>query len=171
MKAPAFDWTEARIEEMLTMWRTGFTTYQMADHFGVTRNTVCGKLHRVKIARGILEAKPRICRPSKADKPRQEKAMTLPARAGFVFAKIPTTSVAAPDEGQLASIVDVTGCKWPVKDDQDYVGGVAFCNHGTEDGRSYCPYHAAESVASYSRSLVSKTVRSAWHVYNRKFAA
>jgi len=171
MPAAAFDWTEARIEEMLTMWRTGYTTYQIADKFGVSRNTICGKLHRVKIARGILEAKPRIRKPSKTDEPRKASTMTLPARAGFVLAKSPVTSVAAPDEGQLASIIDVTGCKWPVKDDEAYVGGVAFCNHGTLDGSSYCPYHKAESVASYSRTLISKTVRTAWHVYNRKVAA
>jgi hypothetical protein len=143
----------------------------MAAHFGVSRNTICGKLHRVKIARGILEAKPRIRKPSKTDEPRKARKMTLPARAGFVLAKLPVTSVSAPDEGQLASIIDVTGCKWPVKDDEAYVGGVAFCNHGTLDGSSYCPYHKAESVASYSRTLISKTVRSAWHVYNRRVAA
>jgi GcrA cell cycle regulator len=171
MNAPAFDWTEARIEEMLTMWSTGYTTYQIADKFGVSRNTICGKLHRVKIARGISEAKPRIRRPSTTDKPRKERKMPLPARAGCVLAQLPVTSVAAPDEGHLASIIDVTGCKWPVKDDEAYVGGVAFCNHGTLDGSSYCPYHKAESVASYSRTLISKTVRTAWHVYNRKVAA
>ena len=171
MNAPAFDWTEARIEEMLTMWRTGYTTYQMADHFGVTRNTVCGKLHRVKIARGILEAKPRIRKPSKTDKPRQGKPMTLPASAGIVLAKIPVTSGAAPDEGQLASIVDVTGCRWAVSYSDTAPGGHLFCNHATDEGQSYCPYHKAESVASYSQTLISKTVRSAWHVYNKRVAA
>jgi hypothetical protein len=159
------------MEEMLTMSRTGFTAYLMADYLGVNPIAVCGKLHSVKIARGILEAKPRIRRPSTTDKPRKERKMPLPARAGFVLAKLPVTSVAAPDGGHLASIIDVTGCKWPVKDDEAYVGGVAFCNHGTEDGSSYCPYHKAESVASYSRTLISKTVRTAWHVYNRRVAA
>jgi hypothetical protein len=170
MPAPAFDWTEARIEELLSMWRTGYTTYQMADHFGVSRNTVCGKLHRVKIARGILEAKPRIRRPSTTDKPRKERKMTLPDRAEFVLAKFPPIAVAVPDEGQLASIIDVTGCRWPVKDDASFVGGVGFCNHGT-DGKTYCPYHQQVNVASYSRKLIHKTIRDAVFVYTRKVAA
>jgi hypothetical protein len=169
MPAAAFDWTEARIEEMLTMWSTGYTTYQMAAHFGVSRNTICGKLHRVKIARGILEAKPRVRRPSTTDKPRKERKMTLPDRAGFVFAKSPPIAVAVPDEVQLASILDVTGCRWPVKDDASFIGGVAFCNHGT-DGKTYCPYHQQINVASYSRKLISKTVRSAWHTYKARAA-
>lgn len=169
MPALAFDWTEARIDELISMWRTGFTTYQMADHFGVSRNTVCGKLHREKIKRGILEPKPRVRRPSPTDKPRKERKMTLPDRAGFVFARV-NPVVAVPDEGQLASIVDVTGCRWPVKDDPAFVGGVAFCNHGT-DGKSYCPYHEQINVASYSRKPIRKTIKDAVFAYTRKVAA
>lgn len=170
MPAPAFDWTEARIEELLRMWRTGYTTYQMADHFGVTRNTVCGKLHRVKIARGISEPKPRVRKPSKTDKPRKERKMTLPDRVGFVLNKLPPVAIPAPDEGQLASIVDVTGCRWPVKDDPSFVGGVGFCNH-TTDGATYCAYHHQINVASYSRTLIRKTIKDAVFAYARKVAA
>lgn len=170
MPAPAFDWTEARIEELLRMWRTGLTTYQMADTFGVSRNTICGKLHRVKIARGLIEGKPRVRKPSTTDKPPRRKPMlTLPGRAAFVITAH-RQDAAKPDEGQLASIIDVTGCKWPVKDDPSYVGGVAFCNHGTDEGKSYCPYHTAESVASYSRTLIRKTIKDAVFAYNRKAA-
>ena len=65
--------------------------------------------------------------------------LTLATRAESVsrFVSLP---IPAPDEGQLASIVDVTGCKWPVRDDADFVGGVAFCNHATNGG-VYCPHH------------------------------
>ena len=96
--------------------------------------------------------------------------LTLPGRAEFVITAYKPAPIAAPDEGQLASIIDVTGCRWPVKDDEAYVGGVAFCNHGTDDGKSYCPYHTAESVASYSRGLIAKTVKTAWQVYNKRAA-
>ena len=70
--------------------------------------------------------------------------LTLATRAESVsrFVSLP---IPAPDEGQLASIVDVTGCKWPVRDDPDFVGGVAFCNHAT-DGRVYCAHHHAKAT-------------------------
>lgn len=54
-----------------------------------------------------------------------------------------------PDEARLASIVDVTGCKWPVRDDAAFVGGIACCNHATADGAPYCQYHAAKSISKY----------------------
>lgn len=86
--------------------------------------------------------------------------LSLPERAGFISSHR-TPTVPAPDLGHLASIVDVTGCKWPVKDDPDFVGGVAFCNHAKDENSAYCPYHRQQSVASYSRELIRKTTKSA----------
>jgi hypothetical protein len=72
--------------------------------------------------------------------------LTLPERAESVL-KFVTPKPVAPDLGQLASIVDVTGCKWPVRDDAEFIGGIAFCNHEAADGASYCPYHAEAAKA------------------------
>ena len=96
--------------------------------------------------------------------------LTLPARAESVSAYI-SPPVVKPDEGQLASIVDVTGCKWPVRDDPDFVGGFAFCNHAKADNGPYCPYHAKENVASYSRKLINRTLGSIGLRFGRRAAA
>ena len=151
-------WTPERIAELWQLYRQGQTSYQIAAHFNVTRNTICGKLHRLKIEHGILAAPDRSHR---IRKPAMRKPMlpTLSTATGFVFpAYVPPPP--PPDEGQLASIVDVTGCRWPVKDDPDMIGRQAFCNHAQKDGSAYCPYHASVNVAPYSRKLISKTLAS-----------
>lgn len=159
-------WTTENIEELMRLWRDGKTTYEIADHFRVTRNTICGKLHREKIKRGLMEAKPRIRDRRKAANTgtvpkrtytRRKPVLSLPVRAGSVSSYV-SEPTASPDRGQLASIVDVTGCRWPVKDDPDFTGGVAFCNHAQADHSPYCAYHKQVSVAPYSRKLINKTL-------------
>ena len=89
--------------------------------------------------------------------------LTLPERAGSVM-RIVEPAPTPPDQGQLASIVDVSGCRWPVKDDPEFIGGVAFCNHGQRDGSPYCEYHARVNVAPYSREAIRNTIKQSLYV-------
>lgn len=172
------NWTQEQRDELMLLWDGGRRTFgELARHFKVTRSSIAGRIRREKKLRGIpsdpayAHRKPRAYSPTdKKPSMRKDAMLTLPGRAEFVISAFKAPAMTKPDEGQLASIIDVTGCKWPVKDDPAYVGGVAFCNHHADEGQSYCPYHRAESVASYSRTLISKTVRSAWHVYNKRAA-
>ena len=151
------NWTAELVERMMTLHRKGLTTGEIAREFGVTRNSICGKLHREKIKRGERYFKPRI---RKDRPPARKKAMpTLPIEpVGFVLPYV--APVYQPDEGQFASIVDVTGCRWPVKDDPAFVGGIACCNAAQVDGSPYCAHHKREAIASYSRTLINKTLNS-----------
>jgi len=136
-------WTPELIDELMMLYSQGLTSYQMAAHFKTTRNAICGKIHREKVRRGDVIPAPRKRRkasPTDQQRKRDKLMLTLPSRAESVSAYVPLKPE-APDLGQLASIVDVTGCKWPVRDDPEFVGGVAFCNHVAADGASYCPYH------------------------------
>lgn len=157
----AFEWTPERIEELLSLWRQGLTSYQMAAHFGVSRSAVCGKIHRERVkANHVIERRrePRR-RSSPTDKPRSKKPMlTLPESAGSV-SRIVSPALPVFDDGRLASILDVTGCRWPVKDDPAFVGGVAFCNHAQKDGSSYCAHHAQINKAPYSDELLRRTYK------------
>jgi len=173
------NWTPEIIEEMLRLQSVnGWTTYQLARHFKVTRNSVCGKLHREKVKRGLIEGKPRVRERRKVANEgtvqkrrytRRDPMLSLPERAESVSAYVAPKPV-APDLGQLASIVDVTGCKWPVRDDPDFVGGMAFCNHPKDENSPYCPYHQKQSVATYSREVINRTVRAAVYFYKREAA-
>lgn len=134
-----FDWTEERIETALRLQRENHSTKEIARHLGTTKNAVIGKLHRVKIARG---EKPK----RKSDTTRNErrkrrnKMLTLATRAESVSRYV-SAPIPKPDEGMLASIVDVTGCRFPVREDASFVGGQAFCNHEQDGNSPYCPYH------------------------------
>lgn len=167
MGAPIFRWTDEAIDELLTMYRSGKTYTQLAAHFGVSKNTISGKLDRT-----LKKLGERVTRTVQSDTvakrkyTRSESMLTLPRRAESV-SKYVAPAAPKPDEGQLASIVDVKGCRWPVRDDAEFVGGVAFCNHGTDGGSSYCPYHSKKSSAAYSRKLIRKTVKDAIIVYGR----
>lgn len=153
----AFQWTPERIDELLTMFRQGYTSYQMAAHFGVSRGSVMGKLHRVRIAMG--EKPKRQSDLTRTERRRRAKMLTtLASRADSVSAYVQPNPF-VPDEGHLASIVDVTGCRWPVKDDPAFVGGVAFCNHAQKDGSSYCAHHAHINKAPYSDELLRRTYK------------
>lgn len=161
-------WTQPQIDELLALYRQGLTSYQMAAHFKVTRSAICGRIHRERVRLGEIEVKPRI----RNRKPQRRKQMlTLPSSAvEFGVSAYIRNTPDRPCEGRLASIVDVTGCRWPVRDDESYVGGVAFCNHAT-DGKTYCPYHHQESIASYSKALIKKTISNTLYTLTKREAA
>ena len=164
-----FQWTEERILEAIRLQQEGWTTYQIAAHFQVSRNAVCGKLFREKARRGLTTPVSRPRKVSPADKRKRKSMLTLPDRASI---SLPTVALPAvvPDESNYASIVDVTGCKWPVKEDPAYVGGHAFCNAHT-DGKTYCEHHRKMNVAHYSATLIRKTLGSLGFRIGRKVAA
>jgi GcrA cell cycle regulator len=149
------NWTPERVEELLALWRQGLTSYQIAAHFGVTRNTVIGKLDRVRVALGLLPKRQSDL--TRTERRRRNKMLSLASRAESVSAYV-SSRPSVPDQGQLASIIDVTGCRWPVKDDPSFVGGVAFCNHDQKEGSSYCAYHARKAVMPYKPKPIEGTL-------------
>jgi hypothetical protein len=161
---PTIEWTPAQVEELISLWRQGRTSYELAAHFNVTRNSIMGKLHREKLRREKTGDPIERRAPAnngtitKRRYTRREAMLTLPERAESVL-RIVSPKPAVPDQGQLASIVDVTGCRWPIKDDPEYVGGVAFCNHSQRENSPYCEYHARENVAPYSREAIRRTIK------------
>lgn len=161
---PTIEWTPAQVEELISLWRQGRTSYELAVHFGVTRNSIMGKLHREKLrraAQGDPIERRRVANEGTITKrryTRREAMLTLPERAGSVM-RIVEPAPTPPDQGQLASIVDVSGCRWPVKDDPEYIGGVAFCNHSQRENSPYCEYHARENVAPWSAEAIRKTFK------------
>ncbi len=159
------NWTPETVDELMTMWAGGLTSYQLADHFKTSRNAIMGKVHRERLRRA-KQGEPTERRVavqssdtvSKRRYTRREPMLTLASSAGSVMRIVEPTPT-PPDQGQLASIVDVTGCRWPVKDDPEYIGGVAFCNHGQRDGSPYCEYHARVNVAPWSAEAIRKTFK------------
>jgi GcrA cell cycle regulator len=162
------NWTPETIDTLLTMWRQGYSASETARHFGCTKNSIIGKLHRERVRLGLKAEQPRIrdrrkvanadSTVQKRQYTRRQPMLTLASESGFVMRTVEPAPT-PPDQGQLASIVDVTGCRWPVADNPDFVGGVAFCNHGQRENSPYCEYHARVNVAPYSREAICRTIK------------
>lgn len=163
-----FDWTAEAIDRLLALHAKGMTAFQISRELGVTRNAVIGKLHRLRL-KGSVTVKSAAPKGTKVTvhKPKPKTKPKISNKpVGFIM-PLSQQIVPAPDLSQCASIVDVTGCRWPVKDDPAFIGGVAFCNHPQADHSSYCAQHAAEGGAPYSKALIRKTLGLALYVIKR----
>ena len=166
-------WTIDRVDTLMTMAAEGKTFSQIGAVLGVTRSCAIGKYQRIRVARGHVPTPRKRVLSGEAPAPRKvpssRKLPSMPATASTVApmpAKI-ALPVPAPLSGPAVGLLDVTGCKWPLHEDASLIGGYAFCNHDKDEGSSYCPYHAREAVADYSRTLIDRTVKAAMrkHLY------
>lgn len=151
-------WTPSMDAEIIRLWNAGKITREIAAVIpGTTRNAILGRLHRLRINGANIE--PRV--PSrrnflagKSPKPRV-RATTLPAKgkspsvafpeSGKRIAKIPRVlpKPKTIPTGKLCSIVDLTGCKYPVSEGEKVVGKYLFCNAEKADSVPYCDHHLA----------------------------
>lgn len=178
----AMDWTPEKIEKMCEWMGAGKTAAYVAREFGCTRNAVIGKYQRERVKRGIIppfacESRPRPHRtrpiledvasgprinaqllrnttPKRECEPTRHIPEVAKVSLGFILPALPVAS-----RGPAVGILDVTGCRWPVADDPEVIGGKCFCNAEKRDGSAYCHAHARASVAPDSRELIRSTVR------------
>lgn len=133
----ALDWTDERIETLKRMWAAGASQGEIAAEFGVTRNTIAGKISRLKLTRTESKRKPRKPRPRHVKKPN-------PALAWIDRAKpepLPEEPAGEPGGVQIADLTNAS-CRWP----SGYPGDANFhfCGVSTADfiGRKpYCREH------------------------------
>lgn len=152
------EWTEERIERVRKMWAEGVSASRIATALdcGATKNMVIGKIHRLKLSRSV---KPRVVKVVALRQPRKARPSAPKVSVGLIL--LPAAEPAKPrHSGYGCSIVEVTGCRWPVEDSPTLHGGFGFCNGPQCDGSSYCAEHRLESVAHYSRELIRKTISS-----------
>lgn len=141
-----------------------------AEHPGITRNAVIGKLHRLGCAGGGHQPNkdkapgPRsvLCAPSSLRptspgarvgrylRPRSEKQARLVER------------VSSAPESKWISIVDLedASCRWPrgTPGDDDF----AYCGAQIEPARPYCPHHCGLAYVGTSAAYAKSTERNQW---------
>lgn len=160
------NWTQEQRDELVRLWDNGRRSYsEIAEIMGIRKNQVVGRMRREKRIRGIA-VEDRYSHSPQFARPKKVNTLIPIKRAKRMQEVLPEFVL---DESRLASIIDVTGCKWPVKDDPDRIGGIACCNMDT-DGSAYCEFHKRMNVASYSSSLIRKTTRAALAAYKRRAA-
>lgn len=177
-----FDWTEEVVATMRRLLAEGFSTSYVAAQIGTTRNAVIGKAHRIEKTTGVMLMRNRPIynapRQHRNLKPRVFKEASIgpsmPGDAGSyrmpkVRLKYQSPKPSSFKPGVECGILDVTGCKWPVRDEPRFAGGHAFCNAELHDHR-YCEFHAQMSAASYSDELIRRTTKAALFAYTKRVA-
>ncbi len=163
------DWTPERISEACAMVDQGISYSTIGRHFGCSKGAVIGKVRREQIRLGLRQTVKQSDTVAKQTKTRREAIPTM-AKVGTILPALPTPVKAVARLGKPCGILDVTGCKWPLEDDDRIIGGKAFCNSPKDEGCPYCAEHKAMSVADYSRELIRSTVRSALHLHKKAAA-
>ena len=139
-----FLWTDALDATAIKMARDGHSRSQIAEHFGITRNAVCGRLGRLSV-RGIemtlkdaalAKAKPKR---GPTARPRIERRAApkpfvpiSPAVVESVTFDLPT------DTAVRLADVRLFDCRWPLGDPRTHE--FRFCGADAHSG-PYCPYH------------------------------
>lgn len=138
-------WTEERVETLKRLWAKGNSASEIALVLQVTRNTVIGKVQRLKLPKRLTtnQRRPRAVNFSIANvKELAEK------KSKFVFEEM---CKGAP-EPLMVALEDLSdrSCRWPIGDPRRDDFG--FCGHPQEEGSSYCPHHADRAVNTVPKS-------------------
>jgi GcrA cell cycle regulator len=139
-------WTEDRIALLRELWLDGKSAAQIALTLGgATRNSVMGKVHRLKLGARAAPHRP-VARPVQQP-PRRSAPVKRPTlRPPFLEFDEPEAPLAALNPrvfegGRVATVLTLTSamCKFPIGDPsaEDF----AFCGRHTAH-RGYCMHHA-----------------------------
>lgn len=138
-------WTDARIDILKTLWVQGMSASRIAAELGeVSRNSVLGKVHRLKLAKRIQIAQPR-AKPKPRVHKRQRFRDVMPMKPLFEELRDNPPQV---DDSQLATelfmqpctLLELSDkrCHWPLwtdaKPERLYCGAPTdgvYCGHHT----------------------------------------
>ena len=131
-------WTEERVAELRRLWDTGKSASEIGKILGVSKNSVVGKAHRLK-----LTARPSPIRRGGTSKPKK-KTIPTPIKAHVEIA--PRREPVAPPRRYNGK---GPKCLWPIGDPGD--SDFHFCGDASHPGKPYCPFHCARAYITKSR--------------------
>ena len=124
-------WTDEAIERLRELVAEGWSMSRIGDDLGLSRNAVCGKIHRMKI---VVSPKPLVGK-VKSGKPERVAPFRPPANLPPPLVVVPPPE--EPNSLQLQLLDLVSGqCRYP-QGDRDFL----FCGHPQREHSSYCAYH------------------------------
>lgn len=141
-------WTLDRIAYVMARRADGWSMSEIGRALKISRNAVCGAVHRHMIRMGVRVPVPR------KSSDRRRKVRLVPKVAALAIAEpveeaqpiVPPPRFVMVPDGTACSIVEVTGCRWPVGEDATVPGRYLFCNAAQVDGSAWCAEHRRQSV-------------------------
>lgn len=140
----ATPWSDERTAELTKMYADGYSAGLIADRFGLSRNSVIGKIFRLGL---IVPKKNRVTKQREAapKKPVERRAISRIVTMGGGQRIIKTSEAVERPELRCAEIdprhldiIDLNpgDCRYPFGD-----GPFTFCGHPVHDRSSYCTAH------------------------------
>ncbi len=146
-------WTEERVAELMRLWEAGRSASEIGRLLGVSKNSVVGKAHRMK-----LKARPSPIKRGSTPQVRRSAAAAMPKPAAQAPAapkqvqERPAAPAPAPRPSRPVARTNGKGpsCLWPIGDpgDQDF----HFCGEPAVPGKPYCDEHCARAYIVRNRS-------------------
>lgn len=138
-----FDWTDERLERLRRLWAEGMSASKIGVQMGISKNSVVGKVHRLK-----LPSRPSPIQPRSEPKAKRAPKQTLPpVKPEQIVKEEPKPAVVArqvePVKKPVAAprVIADRPCQWPFGDPGET--GFRFCGCPSERGRPYCAEHVA----------------------------
>ncbi|HEY7748031.1 MAG TPA: GcrA family cell cycle regulator [Aestuariivirgaceae bacterium] len=151
-------WTEERVELLKKYWNEGLSASQIASRlgYGVTRNAVIGKVHRLGLSGRVTPQRAARPRPRRTREPTHPGRPMLPVNGATALKPLhraepqlrlepepePIRLVDIP-QGERVNILMLSErtCRWPVGDPGS--SDFCFCGHTPKaSGGPYCEYHS-----------------------------
>lgn len=151
-------WTPERVELLKSRFEAGLSCREIADHIGVSRNAVIGKLSRLNLKRENSDDARRPARKRAAKEPRPRSVPRLQYRMLLALYAEPQPAV---DEEPIhnehcCSLLELSEerCRWPISTP----GAVDFCFCGNTpvEGLPYCAGHTRLAYRPGSRRRVGR---------------
>jgi GcrA cell cycle regulator len=139
-KRYGYNWNEAAVERLKTLWFSGFTALEIGRIFGVSRNSIIGKAHRLGWTGMQRKKRPKLAIEKKVaalDAPPPEpkpKRVHAPAQL-LTSIKQVSKHPAIGSFGLMDLRYGV--CKWPEGEQPPY----SYCGAPALENGPYCPDH------------------------------
>lgn len=117
------DWTTTEDELLIKLWQSGRTSSEIAKEVGRSRNSVIGRVTRLRDTGVTLAVRGRVVpKQLRPQKPKVEKPMVTKPKVVVGVTLASSLLELRPDQ-----------CRWPFE--------TTFCDAEREPGRPYCTHH------------------------------
>ena len=147
-------WTTERVELLKSHFEAGLSCREIAASIGVSRNAVIGKLSRLNLTRGKINAEPRPRTTGKRSSRSVPHLQYQMLRA--VYEGEPPVDNAPIASEHRCSLFELSKerCRWPISTPgaEDF----CFCGNMPLEGMPYCSGHTRLAYRSGSRTRVAR---------------
>jgi len=166
------EWTPERTNALIALWDEGHSTAEIGRRLGVTKNSVVGKVHRLRLPKrgspihsgsghsARSEGPVSIHRAPIAPRPAASAAARpAPAHSGVAIRTQPVIpkAVYEPMPTNVIKLSALTSdmCSWPIGDPG--TAGFRFCGRSAVTGKPYCPEHCSIAYVKVSKDRNKET--------------